>query len=241
MVHTTDGIVLRTVKYGDTSAVVTIYTRLFGVQAYLINGIRASGKKSKIHLYQSGSILDMQVYHNSLKNLQRVKEARWKIVYKSVFTHVFKNSIALFMAELLQKSIQEEEQNETLYLFIEKNLLYLDEAPSSEAANLPIQFMLQLSSLLGFGIENNFSDKNAFFNLREGKFTSDNTDLNIELSETLNPLLSDVLSSLRKHVPLALNGNSRRALLHLIEKYYRFHIAGFSELKSMRILEMVMR
>lgn len=241
MIHKTDGIVLRSVKYGDTSGVVTIYTRLFGMQAYLINGIRSSGKNSRSHLYQPGSILDMQVYHNSLKKLQRVKEAGWKRVYKNLFTHVIKNSIALFMVELLQKSIPEEEENETMYLFIEESLLFLDEAKARDTANLPLRFMLKLSALLGFGIDNNFSEHNPFFNPREGKFTANQTDLNVELSETLNPLLSQAITSVQRNTPFPLlNGATRRTLLHLTERYYQFHIPGFTELKSLKILEMVM-
>lgn len=239
MIFSTEGIVLRIVKYGDTSIVATIYTQQFGLQTYLINGIRTSGKKSKIHLYQPASILDMEIYHNSLKNLQRIKEARWQTVYESIFTDVIKNSIALFMAELLQKSILDEEQNEVMFGFIKENLLFLDKAKPAMAANLPVLFMLQLSSLLGFGMENNYSEAQPFFSLKEGKFTGNKTEVQTELSQPLNLLLSTVLQSIRTQTTITLNGSSRRELLHLTEKYYQYHIADFSELRSLKILEMV--
>src|SRR5882724_4224239 len=82
-IHKTKGIVLRTVKYGETSVIVTIFTELFGVQSYLVNGVRTSSKKGsgKANLFQPGAILDMVVYHNELKNLNRIKEFKWDYLY----------------------------------------------------------------------------------------------------------------------------------------------------------------
>src|ERR1044072_4676337 len=103
MIHHTKGIVLRTIKYGETSVVVNIFTELFGIQSYLVNGVRSSGKTSKASLFQPGSILDMEVYHNELKNLQRIKEFKWSYLHKNILSDVTKNSVAVYMVELLQK------------------------------------------------------------------------------------------------------------------------------------------
>jgi DNA repair protein RecO (recombination protein O) len=46
MTHKTKGIVLRNIKYGETSLVVNIFTELFGIQTYLVNGVRSSKKSS---------------------------------------------------------------------------------------------------------------------------------------------------------------------------------------------------
>ena len=75
MTHKTKGIVLRTIKYGETSVVVTIFTELFGVQTYMVNGVRTTKKSSaKANHFQPGAILDLVVYHNDLHSMQRIKE-----------------------------------------------------------------------------------------------------------------------------------------------------------------------
>lgn len=76
MVHATKGVVLRTIKYGDTSVITSIYTELFGIQQYIVKGVRQSTKKSagKAGYFQPGAILDLEVYHNELKQLQFIKE-----------------------------------------------------------------------------------------------------------------------------------------------------------------------
>ena len=118
--HKTRGIVLRTVKYGETSLIVTIFTDLFGIQTYLINGVRASTKKGsgKANLFQPTAILDLIVYHNDLRNLQRMKEFRWGHLYQNIFSDIKKNAVSLFMVELLAKCLKQPEANEDLFSFV---------------------------------------------------------------------------------------------------------------------------
>ena len=105
--HKTKGIVLRAVKYGETSLIVTIFTELFGLQSYLVNGVRTSSKKGsgKANLFQATAILDMVVYNNELKHLNRIKEFKWSYLYQHIFSDVPKNAVALFMIELLTKCL----------------------------------------------------------------------------------------------------------------------------------------
>src|SRR5437868_11188824 len=150
MIYRTKGIVLRAIKYGETSLVVNIFTELFGTQSYLVNGIRTSEKtSSKASLFQPTSILDMEVYHNDLKNLQRIKEFKWAHLYKNILSDVTKNSVALYMVELLQKCLKQPEHNTPLFKFCEKALMQLDVAEESVTANFPLYFSLQLVPFFG--------------------------------------------------------------------------------------------
>ena len=92
MIHKTKGIVLRAVKYGETSLVLTLFTELFGLQSYIVNGVRTISKKgsSKSVFFQPSAILDLVVYHNEYKNLQRIKEYKWAHLYQHVFLRVHK-------------------------------------------------------------------------------------------------------------------------------------------------------
>ena len=138
MIYSSKGIVLRTVKYGETSVIASIFTELFGIQSYMVNGVRTSGKTGKAHFFQPASILEMQVYHNELKNLQRIKDLKWAVLYKNIFSDVTKNSVALFMVELLQKNLKQPETNEDLFHFCEDAFLQLDQADPQVTANFPI-------------------------------------------------------------------------------------------------------
>jgi len=138
--HKTNGIVLRTLKYGETSVIVSIYTEVFGVQSYLINGVRTSSKKGpgKANLFQPAAILDLVVYYNELKNLHRIKEFKWSYLYQHLFFNVMKNSVALFMIELLQKCLKQPEPNADLYHFMEEALIHLDKSEEAAVGNYPL-------------------------------------------------------------------------------------------------------
>src|SRR6201989_1112200 len=86
MTHKTKGIVLRTIHYGETSVITSVYTELFGMQSYIVKGVRQATKKtqSKQMYFQPAAMLDMEVYHNELKNLQFVKEYKWSYLYNKV-------------------------------------------------------------------------------------------------------------------------------------------------------------
>lgn len=238
MIFPTNGIVLRNVKYGETSAVVTVYTRGFGLQSYMVNGVRSKSKGSREHLYQPASILEMQVYHNSLKNLQRIREAEWKSVYKNIFSDVQRHTAAMLMIELMQKTILHEEQNEPLFDFAEDLLLELDTLPAASAANVPLLFATRWPSLLGFQIRNNFSKSQPYFDVREGAFAASSGDTTPETALQINTILSSVLSSSSatdlNH--LQLNGVLRRKIFILMEQYFKWHIDGFRELITLRMI-----
>ncbi len=150
--HKTKGIVLRTVKYGETSVIVTVFTELFGVQSYLVNGVRTSTKKGsgKASLFQPAAILDLVVYHNELKHLNRIKEFKWGFLYQHILSDVQKNAVALFMVELLTKCLKQPEPNPDLFQFTEDCFLYLDKSNGTAMANLPLFFALHLTHFFGF-------------------------------------------------------------------------------------------
>src|SRR4030095_15783391 len=145
--HKTKGIVLRSVRYGETSLIVTILTGLFGIQSYLVNGVRASTKKGtgKANLFQPAAILDLIVYHNELRNLQRIKEFRWAHLYQNIFSDIKKNAVSLFMVELLTKCLKQPEANEDLFQFAEDAFLHLDQSSETVTANFPLFFALHVA------------------------------------------------------------------------------------------------
>ncbi len=247
--HKTKGIVLRTVKYGETSIIVSIFTELFGIQSYLVNGVRASTKKGsgKANLFQPAAILDLIVYHNELRNLQRIKEFRWGYLYKHIFSDIKKNAVALFMVELLTKCLKQPEANEDLFHFAEDAFLHLDESSEMVTANFPLFFALHLAVF--FGVLPNLSkpeifenSKNLYFDLKEGNFSYKQPDH----PHFLEGRQADVTAELLKVMQPAeledikLNHDFRRNLLFAYEAYYAFHIQDFGTMKTLPVLKEIL-
>lgn len=241
MIFPTEGIVLRAVKYGETSLVVKIFTEKFGLQSYLVNGARGRSKTSTAHLYQPASLLEMQVYHQELKNLQRIKECAWSIVYSKIFTEVPRNAIALFMAELLTHSLSQPEENPSLFQFCKESFVALDQSSAARAANFPLYFSIHLCRHLGLGIQNNFSEERPMLDIKEGNFSnsipSPDTSVAAAHGRIISQLLRTDLSTLEQ---ISLNGKTRMAVLKDLEQYYLWHLPGFSPLKTPDVLSEIL-
>ena len=170
--HKTKGIVLRTVKYGETSVITTVYTELFGIQSYIAKGVRQSSKQglAKANHFQPSAILQMEVYHNELKNLQFIKEYQWSYLYENIFLNVVKNAAAMYIIELLQHTLKQPEANPELFYLIEGTLKQLDKGNETLTANLPLYFILHLATELGFRLQGEYSKRTPVLDLREGSF-----------------------------------------------------------------------
>jgi DNA repair protein RecO (recombination protein O) len=242
--HHTKGIVLRTVKYGETSVIVTILTSLLGVQSYLVNGVRTSTKKGsgKANLFQPSAILEMVVYHNDLKQLQRIKEFRWGILYQHILSDVKKNAVALFMVELLTKCLKQPEANTALFHFAEDAFLHLDTAPDAIAANFPLFFALHLPVFFGFRISDNYSDSRPFLDLQEGDFVKEQPRHPHFLEDKQAFITSQLLKVQQPEElkDIKLNHEFRRNLLFAYEVYYKLHVQDFGNMRTLPVLKEIL-
>jgi DNA repair protein RecO (recombination protein O) len=247
MTHKTRGIVLRAVKYGETSLVVTLFTELFGVQSYMVNGVRtAKSGGAKAVLYQPAAILEMEVYHNELKTIHRIKESTWAFLYNHVLSDVIKNSIALYMVELLYKTLKQPEQNADLFYFCEDALTQLDAADGNIAANFPLYFALHLSHFFGFKISNaataRLDKENFYLDLIEGNFVAEQPTHPHFMQGENAMITSEILKIMQLHEleQLKLNSAKRRELLLKYHDFYALHIQDFGQMRTLQVLHEVL-
>ena len=242
--HKTKGIVLRTVKYGETSIIVTIFTELFGVQSYLVNGVRASTKKGsgKANLFQPSVMLDLVVYHNELKHLNRIKEFKWGYLYQHILSDVRKNAVALFMVELLTKCLKQPEGNPELFHFSEDVFTKLDESSGAVMANLPLFFALHLPFHFGFRITDNYSERHPYLDLQEGCFVAEQPHHPHFLEDKQAADTSQLLKVMQPEdlAEIKLNHDFRRNLLYVYETYYALHIPDFGTMRSLPVLREIL-
>ena len=242
--HKTKGIVLRAVKYGETSLIVTIFTELFGLQSYIVSGVRTSTKKGtgKANLFQPTAILDLVVYHNELKNLNRIKEFKWHYLYQHIFSDVPKNAVALFMIELLTKCLKQPEANPELFEFCEDAFMHLDVSGDTVMANFPLFFALHLPAFFGFRINDDYTEKTPILDMQEGMFVADRPDHLHFLEGKQAEVTSELLKMMQPEEleQIKLNHDFRRHLLLAYEIYFALHIQDFGTMKTLPVLREVL-
>lgn len=235
---------MRAVKYGETSLVVNVYTEAFGIQSYIINGVRKASKKGtgKANLFQPASMLSLVVYHNEMRQLNRIREFQWAHLYQHIFFDVRKNAVALFMIELLQKCLKQPEPNDSLFNFIEDAFLHLDEAPETVVANYPLFFALHLMVFVGIRMDDNYTADTEVLDMVEGVFQADLPDHPYYLEGQAAYLTSQLLKVLQpaELTQLLMNQSMRRRLMQAYQEFYALHIADFGVMKSLPVLQEVL-
>ncbi|MCW3107462.1 MAG: repair protein RecO [Segetibacter sp.] len=243
MTHKTKGIILRTVKYGETSVITTVYTELFGIQSYIVKGVRQSTKKSpgKAIYFQPAAILDMVIYHNEFKNLNFIKEYEWAHLYQNILFDVVKNTVAMYIVEMLQHSLKQPEANPELFYMIEDSLKQLDNANPTSTANLPLYFSLHLAAELGFRIQGAYHSTTPFLDLQEGQFVEAKPlhpyYLEKQLAEATSQLLS--INFYNDLENLHFSRHIRQSLIIAYQNYIALHVQDFGEIKTLPVLQQI--
>ena len=244
MLHNTKGIVLRVTKYGDTSIILTAYTELFGLQQYIVKGVRVTSKKgaNKGVFYQPAAILQMEVYHSPMKQLQMIKDVNWDFVYQNIYSDVLRNAVATYIVEVLQQTMQPEPHPELFYL-IEDTFKQLDKGGPHLVGNLPIYFLIHLSQTMGFGLQGKYSISTPVLDVREGQFVA-NTPTHPYFLEGAEAQTASTFLQVQFYNDLdniILTGSQRKKILELFQLSLSWHYKKFSEIKSLPILQEVLR
>jgi len=234
---TTKAIILSALKYGDTSLIVKAYTASDGLKSYLLKGVLASKKgKLKTAYFQPLTQLELVVIHKNKGTLERIKEVKLSYQYQSLQTNITKNSIALFLAEMLGNSLYEEEPNPALFDYLEAGLQWLD--VHDKIANFHVFFLINLSKYLGFYPDTSARTA-AYFDLLEGNFTN-TPSLNPSIEgENLRHFKTLLGTNFDAMDTIKMDKNNRRELLQSLVLYFELHLQGFRKPKSLAVLNEV--
>ena len=236
MIRKTRGIVLHTTKYGESSLVVHCYTEQFGRQAYMVKGVRKSRKQNRSNFFQPLFILDLEVYHKDSREIQLVKEVSRTIPLNSLPFDITKSTQAIFMAEILFRVVREEEPNPVLANFLINTIQYLD-AMEEASPDFHILFMFNLARHLGFYPQNNYEGEAVFFNIASGRFKTHFGDPEIYLNQEASELWSRYMSAdIRSVKEEGFNGAQRKATLDNLVRFYKSHVTGMGEIRSLEVL-----
>lgn len=234
----TEGIVLKTMKYGETSIISQILTRDHGLISLIMGGVANNAKKG---MFQIMSQLDLVFYHQDHKTMHRIKEARYAKIYQTLPFEIQRSAVGIFMLELIRKSLNNKETDMALYDWIQ-SCLNLCDGVNTKLSFMPLYFLVGLSKHLGFCPLNNFTDDNLIFDLREGCFTENvpfhREYLDRDCARYLHQILyhEEYADLIHLIIPQAY----RKQLLYGLLDYYKIHLDHFKGLDSPHILEEIL-
>ena len=221
MLHKTQGIVLGYIKYRETSVIANIFTEAWGLQGYLVQGVRTKKPRYSIVLFQPLMLLDMVVYHKKQGGLQRVSEVKCHRPNSHILSDLKKATMTVFLAEFLAKVVREEERNKPLFNFLWQSIVALDEQ-EVEYDLFHIRFLLQLSHYLGFGISR---AEDIYAQMRRSG----------QAGEMTQEVIAGINSLLKGYG--AMDRGLHRRVIEAVIKFYQLHINSLDRLKSLKVLQ----
>ena len=231
MKYKSRAITLTYIKHGESSIISKIFTEKHGLQSFIIKGVRYKRAKKKLGLFQPLQLVDINATLIPKKGLQYLAEITIIETISTDKINMNKNFLAIFIAEISSKVLQENEQNSGLFKFVWEIKQKLYNANTIDE-NFALVFMLNLSEYLGF-FPSTENINAPFFNLETGEFSGKAFNLNIYLTEEKTTILKHLLLGEKINIPQELKSE----LLKDIIQYFRLHHYNLSNITSHLIIE----
>ena len=215
MVKVTELIILHTTKFGENSIVIHTLSKEYGRRSFMVRG---AGKKSVMTLFQPLSVLEAEIHESSISKLYTAKHLTSKHPLLGIRNNIYKNSMTMFMSEVLYRVVKDGASEQGLFEWCEKDILLLD-AIENDFSNFHIRFLLEFAIALGFSPESR--DLQPFVGdhypiverfMKEPFAASMLIPLN---GQTRNDIADEILRYIEFHTESALNVNSLKVLREL--------------------------
>ena len=237
MMVKTRTLVLRAVKYGERGLVVDMLSEAHGRLSFMVNIGQTQRSRMKKQLFQPLMLLDVEFDHRPNVRLQRLKDVRVGCPYASIPFDPYKLSISLFVAEFLLYATRDEQQNEPLFAYLEHSLRWLD-GSAGHFANFHLVFMMRLSRFIGFFPNLEDYREGCCFDLRNGEFTPQaplhGDFISPPEAAKIGLLMRMDYETMRL---FRMSRTERNRCTELILTYYRLHVPGFPQLRSLAVLQ----
>ena len=212
MTSDTELIVLHTTKFGENSLVVHTLSRDYGRRSFLVKG---TGKKSMMSLFLPLNVLEADVVETNKSTLFTARSLTAKHPLLGIRNNMFKNSMTMFMSEVLYRVVKDGAYEQGLFEWCEKDILLLD-AIQTDFSNFHIRFLLELTVALGFSPE----------------------------AQDLMPFVGEHYPVVEKFMTLPfaesmlipLNGAARNEIAEEILRYIEYHTESSVNVNSLKVL-----
>lgn len=240
-------------KYGETSRILTLYTRDFGRMSAIVKGARSAKPKfgAALDLMSHSAVV---MYKKEHRELQLLTQADLLQQYRSVIDSADRLMYGFAILEFIAATVHGEEAHEELFEILHSSLEALNEE-RARPANILLHYLLRLSQALGFGIdagscmrcgialeEEEALQKRARFSLSSGGFTcagcSPPSDAIECAVESVRDLQWIIRHEVRNLGTLAMSQRAATESLNLLHRHIASHIPEMRAIKSLPMIDL---
>ncbi len=238
MIETLQGIMLRHIKYGETSVIADIFTPVHGIKSFMVQGVRKAGSKIPASIFQPLILIEF-VSRVHPKNLSYINEVRVINPLSGVFFDIRKSALALFMVEVVHKTMSDASENEMCFDWLYFFATHLNAQTETEPFFAHL-FLGKIIQLLGCSPNIETYQEGCIFDLQNGGF------IVLNASVSVNDLkLADAIHTLFKHIEIISEAQffdfnvpllpSRKVVLETLLQYMLYHVPNMKEIHSHKV------
>ena len=234
------GFVVKSIKNGETSIIVSCYLEDIGLKSFIVKGIYGTKKPkfSKAHFFPL-NLISINYSLSKPNRLSYIKEVKPVIIFNTLHSSIEKSTVIIFLSEILNSVFKEEgNKNQNLFNFLDKSIRWYD--AQENCNNFHIKFLIELTRHIGF-YPNIMNQEDNFFNLESGSSSSIkpiSKSIEFEDYNLFKQLLGMKFEDLNY---MGINKNSRLRLLNHIIDYYSLHLQMFKPPKSIDIFSEIFK
>ena len=229
MKATTQAIVIHLAKYSDKAAILHVYTKQFGRMAYMVYGINGKKRSSLLTATEPFSLVEIEVNHTAGRDIHTLAGINLVYVPVNTLSDIRRRTIAMFLSEILMRTLRHPEPDSALFDFLCSAVHYLDSTPYPE--NMHLKFLLKYTYFLG--IMPSLDERHKLLDIPSGLLIDSNiSDYNNNFSEDETNILIDILSDENVEISRIV----RQSILKKLCRYYECHLTDFVTPKSLDIL-----
>jgi len=236
MIEKSRGIVLHTLKHSDSGIISQIFTEGHGRLSFMVRGVNSRKGSTRKVYFQPLQILDIEFYYRESRDLQNIKEINSAYNFSSIPYEIKRNTVALFISEILYRSLPEKEPNKELFNYLSESIRYFD-TTNNTSANFHLGFLVGFARFLGIAPQTVSTSEINYFDMQNGIFTRNIPVHGLYFDTDQSEIFSLFLkSSIEECELIMLSGNIRNRFLKNMLNYFSLHLPGIKNIKSLDIL-----
>ncbi len=242
MIHKTRAIAIHTIRYSDNSIIAYVYSESHGRLSIMVHNAFGKRKGSgNAVFFQPLNLIDIIFYKKENQSIAKLKEVSSNLITNTIAFDPVKRVIALFLGEIIYKTVKEEVANPAMFHFLIHSIQILDVLHKG-SSNFHLVFMMQLTRQLGFFPGNQRNESNPYFDLKNGVFVHSEPPHPLFIGKSNSELFDKVLQTTFENVEsLHLSHIQRNAIIKDLLSFYQVHLGSVSDIKSLSVLSEVFK
>ncbi len=214
-----EGVILRRIKYSETSLIVSVYTKEFGKVGLIAKGAR-NPKSKFVGSLEPATYLSIIYYHKNGRELQFLSEAEPIRSNSSIIKSIRKVAVAFAILNLVDSVVSESESNKEIFALLSDTLSTLNDTET----DVPILWYFEINLLRQVGFE---------IDIRNPEGIGSADKLEGESLKLFEQIESSVLSELS--VEQFTKGTFKK-MNRFFAKYFEYHIEGMKKTKALNFV-----